>query len=163
MASNDKTFYFYFKENMMDTGLPCPETLFETATAAVANIGLMADYVAKNHGVKLRKMLKDIPKIATIAAGGGVARVAPVVAKSAVTTLEIGAAFYVGACIGSLFVATVKSGSDLYTRSAGNRSMNMPVFYKVHDVSTLSKQKNITMSSEVQKVLHRHSGLYQCH
>ena len=149
---------------MKDMGLSCPETLFETATAAATNTALMAEYVAKNHGVKATKMFKDIPQIARMAAAGGAATAAPVVARGALTAIEFLAAFYVGACIGSLLVATVKSGSDLYTRSASNRSIiNTPVFYKVHDVSALAKQKNITMSFEVQKVLHKHPELYQCH
>jgi hypothetical protein len=167
MASNDKTFYYYFKMNMKETGLPCPETLFEKTTAAIANIGLLADYVAKNHGVKASRMFKDIPKIAQMAAVGGAAGATPVVAstvaKSSVFLLEIGAAFYVGACIGSLFVATAKSGADIYKKALIKKDINNLTCYGVHEISVYARQKNITMSSEVQKVLHRNPQLYQVH
>lgn len=167
---DDKTFYYYFKENMEATGLPCPETIFGVTTTAVTNIGLLAAYVAKNHGVTIGKMLKDIPTIAAAGAAVAVADaavsvagVSTVVSEGSIATIELSAAFYVGACIGSLLVATVKSGSDLYTRTAGNRAINKPVFYKVHDISKFAKQYKIEMSSEVQKVLHRYPKLRQCH
>lgn len=167
MASNDKTFYFYFKRNMEETGLPCPETLFEKTTTAIANIGLLADYVAKNYGVKASKMFKDIPKIAQAAAASGAAGVTPVVAstvsRSTVFLLEIGAAYYVGACIGSLFVATAKSGTDIYKKALIDKKINNLTCYGVHELSTYARQKNIKISSEVQKVLHRNPQLYQAH
>ena len=165
LASNDKTFYIYFKDNMNATPfIACPETLFGQFSAAVGTISAMANYV-KTYGnsATVAEMLLTIGGSAAAAGSGGVGA-ATVTAELGVAIVELGAAYYVGACIGSLFVAAVKSSSDLYMRAAvAHRSTDKPVFNKVHDISRFAKQNNIEISSEVQKVLHRYPQLRQCH
>ena len=105
----EKGFYDYFNENMETLGLPAPRTIFGNVTLAAASIAAMCKYVEK-YGTQrtvgeMFNKLKDIPKLAT----GGVVGVAATGGKVAGTVAELAAAYYVGACIGSLAVATGKS------------------------------------------------------
>jgi hypothetical protein len=164
MASNDKTFYFYFKENMNATPfIVCPETLFGQFSTAVVSITAMASYV-KTYGssATVRQMIGTVGG-ASVFAGGGAIGAAEVIAEIGVVVVELSAAYYVGACIGSLFVAAAKSGADLYARAAINSTMNKLVLYTVHDVSNFAQRHKIEMAYEVQKILHKSPQLYQCH
>ncbi|MBT8338647.1 MAG: hypothetical protein KJP07_01415 [Desulfatitalea sp.] len=133
-----KTFYFYFKENMVALGLPAPESLFGKLTTAVASIGTMSSYV-KTYGTTatVAEMLGALPGAAP-AAGGGAAGVAAVVSEITFTFGALAASFYVGACIGSLAVATGKSLS-------GGLS--------IADLFACAKSHGIPTSPELQKAL----------
>lgn len=95
------TFYKYFKENMDSLGLPAPETLFGSVTSAVATATTILSQIDK-YGRKVT--LREI-----IGAGSRLEQLAIVGACSA--------AFYVGAVIGSIAVATGRvlgNGTTLY-------------------------------------------------
>ncbi|WP_295997649.1 hypothetical protein [Rugamonas sp.] len=83
-------FFEYFKENMDGLGLPCPESLFATQALAVQTVKTLIEYVEK-YGP--RTLVRDLVGAGTrleklgLYATGGVA-------------------FYTGAVIGSLAVAT---------------------------------------------------------
>ncbi|NMF87310.1 hypothetical protein [Aromatoleum petrolei] len=86
-------FYRYFKENMDGLGLPAPETLFGSLQATVANATVILSQVDKfGKAVTISELIsagKKIEQLATIGA--------------------CSAAFYVGAVIGSIAVATGRS------------------------------------------------------
>ncbi|WP_263769464.1 hypothetical protein [Propionivibrio soli] len=90
MASD---FYKYFSENMEALGLPAPETLYGNLQLALANVTAMAKYVDQ-FGTKVTVM--EMAR-----AGSRLERLATVGAVSA--------AFYVGAVIGSIAIATGRS------------------------------------------------------
>jgi len=83
-------FYQYFKENMDGLGLPAPESLFGTLQTTVATVTVLLTNIDKfGKTVTVRELIgagTRLEKLATVAA--------------------LSAAFYVGACIGSLAVAT---------------------------------------------------------
>jgi hypothetical protein len=83
-------FYRYFKENMDALGLPAPESLYGTLQAAVANAAVLLG--------QLDKFGKKVTVRELIVAGTRLEKLAVVGALSA--------AFYVGAVIGSIAVAT---------------------------------------------------------
>lgn len=83
-------FYRYFKENMAELGLPAPENLFGSVQTAVATITVLL--------TNIDKFGKTVTVGELIGAGTRLERLAIVAALSA--------SFYVGACIGSLAVAT---------------------------------------------------------
>lgn len=86
-------FYKYFQENMEGMGLPAPETLFGTLQAAVANATVILSQVDKfGRAVTLGEL---------IGAGTKLEGLGVIAACSA--------AFYVGAMIGSIAVATGRS------------------------------------------------------
>lgn len=103
-----KTFYIYFKENMNELGLPAPASLFGSLTAAVSSIGAMSKYV-KTFGTTatISEMVGTLAGGST-AAGGGCVGLATALSEVALAFGGLAAAFYVGACIGSLAVATGK-------------------------------------------------------
>lgn len=86
-------FYKYFKENMESLGLPAPESLFGTLQAAVANATLILN--------QIDKFGKAVTIGELIGAGTALEGLGAVAACSA--------AYYVGAVIGSLAVATGRS------------------------------------------------------
>ncbi|WEF30813.1 hypothetical protein [Pseudoduganella chitinolytica] len=84
-------FYKYFKENMEALGLaPPPETLFGTQQLAVTTISAILAYIDK-YGT-------NVTMLEMVGAGSRLEQLA--------TLGALGAAFYVGAAIGSLAVAT---------------------------------------------------------
>lgn len=104
-----KDFYDYFKENMDALGLPAPQSLFGTVTAAAATIGAMAKYVEKyGNRQTVIEMARALPGGAA-AAGGGAVGVAAGLGEVMFAIGSLAAAFYVGACIGSLAVAAGRS------------------------------------------------------
>jgi hypothetical protein len=83
-------FYRYFKENMEGLGLPAPESLYGTLQAAVANAAVLLGQIDKfGQKVTVREL---------IVAGTRLEKLAVIGALSA--------AFYVGAVIGSIAIAT---------------------------------------------------------
>ena len=80
----------YFNENMQALGLPVPSTLFDNVTAAIANAGLVLEAV------------HTLGKGATMAE---VIRATTGLEKLKVAA-SLGAAYYVGAVIGSIAVAS---------------------------------------------------------
>ena len=95
----DTTFYEKFKANMAATppGLPAPEGLFDSAATAMGSITAIAkamrDYPSR---VTIREIWKTIPAFASPGA----------VLEGATFLGGVGAAYYVGACLGSLLAAT---------------------------------------------------------
>ena len=93
-------FYAYFRENMEGMGLPAPETLFGTLQAAVANATVILSQVDKfGKAVTLGDLLGAGTRLEGLGVVAGCS-----------------AAFYVGAVIGSIAVATGRSlsgGSSL--------------------------------------------------
>ena len=87
------SFYQTFKKNMNETGLPAPKELFGNAVTAIASIKTMLGALDK------------LGKAATVAELVG----ATTILEGLDTVLALGAAFYIGACIGSLAVATAES------------------------------------------------------
>ena len=86
-------FYKYFKENMEGLGLPAPETLFGSVQAAVANATVILS--------QIDKFGKSVTVGELIGAGTRLEGLGVIAACSA--------AFYVGAVIGSIAVATGRS------------------------------------------------------
>lgn len=83
-------FYRYFKENMDALGLPAPESLYGTFQVAVGNAALLLGHLDKfGRKVTVREL---------IVAGTRLEKLAVVGALSG--------AFYIGAVIGSIAVAT---------------------------------------------------------
>lgn len=80
----------YFNENMTALGLPVPSTLFDSFNAAVANAGLILETI------------HTLGKVATMAE---VIRATTGLEKLKVVA-SLGAAYYVGAVIGSIAVAS---------------------------------------------------------
>jgi hypothetical protein len=86
-------FYKYFKENMDGLGLPAPESLFGSVQAAVANASVLLGLIEKfGKRVTIGELVGAGTRLEGLALASGCA-----------------AAFYVGAVIGSLAVATGRS------------------------------------------------------
>lgn len=108
-------FYKYFKENMDGLGLPAPETLFGTIQAAVTNTTVILS--------QIDKFGKVVTLGELIGAGTRLEGLGVIAACSA--------AFYVGAVIGSIAVATGRSISGGATISdviftANKYNLNRP-------------------------------------
>ena len=104
-----KGFYDHFNENMKTLGLPAPRSLFGTLTTATATIGAMVKLI-QTYGTKatVAEMIGTLPGAAA-GAGGGTVGFASAASEGLFVLGALSAAFYVGACIGSLAVATGKS------------------------------------------------------
>lgn len=86
-------FYKYFKENMDALGLPAPESLYGNIQLALSSAGTLVGL--------LERFGKRVTVMEMIGAGIKGERLATVAAMSA--------AYYVGAVIGSIAVATARS------------------------------------------------------
>jgi hypothetical protein len=129
-----KTFGQYFKENMNALGLPAPDSLFGTAATATGTIKTLSDLVIKfGTSVTLAELLRTSP---SLAAG---ASELSTVGSAALAT------FYLGACIGSLAVATgqATSGgysiSDLFASARGIGIYHAPWMHDVFSEVTHAK------------------------
>ncbi len=139
MTADNKSFYFYFKENMEALGLPAPESLFETVSSATAAITALAAAL-KNYGPQAT--MGQLAK-ATVATGAASPAAAVICDKGAVFAGCL-ASFYVGACIGSLAVATGKS------LSGGLSIVDIFDCAKSHDIPTPpSFQKTLISYPEI--------------
>jgi hypothetical protein len=86
-------FYKYFKENMDALNLPAPETIFGTAQSAVANATVILSYIEKfGKSVTVFELIKLGTQLEWLAGIGACS-----------------VAYYVGAVIGSIAVATGRS------------------------------------------------------
>ena len=107
--SKSKGFYGYFNENMEALHLPAPYGLFGTLTTATATIGAMVKLVEKfGTRVTVAELIKTLPG-AVAGAGGGAVGIATGASECLLVAGAVSAAYYVGACIGSLAVATGKT------------------------------------------------------
>lgn len=83
-------FYLYFRENMQSLGLPAPETLFGNLQLALANAAAFIAHIDKfGQRITVKELI-----------GAGVR------AEKLGMIATLSAAFYVGAVIGSIAVAT---------------------------------------------------------
>ncbi len=90
------TFYHYFRENMQSLGLPAPESLFGTLQMPLSSAATFIGHIDKfGKRVTIREL---------IGAGLRIEKL------SMIATLS--AAFYVGAVIGSIAVASGRTLSD---------------------------------------------------
>jgi len=88
-------FYSYFKENMDSLGLPAPEGLFGSLNATVGNAAVLMSQIDKlGRGVTMREIAVADTRLKGLGVIGACS-----------------AAFYVGAIIGSIAVATGRSAS----------------------------------------------------
>lgn len=88
-------FYKYFKENMDGLGLPAPETLFGSLQAATGNAVVILSQIDKfGKTVTIRELIGAGTKLEALGMIGACS-----------------AAFYVGAVVGSIAVATGRSAS----------------------------------------------------
>lgn len=122
------SFYRYFKENMESLGLPAPESLFGTLQTAVANAAV---FVAQ-----MDKYGKKITVGELIGAGTRLEKLGVAGALSA--------AFYVGAVIGSIAIATGR------TLSGGT---------SITDVLLTARQQNLSRPW-LRASLQRWPGIY---
>ncbi|NRR28903.1 hypothetical protein HSX11_01780 [Oxalobacteraceae bacterium] len=115
------TFYTYFKENMDGLNLPAPESLFGSLQVALANtIAYMAHIDKFGKGITVREMIGAGTKLERLTVIG-----------------SLSAAYYVGAVVGSIAVATGRSAAGgtalsdvlaMASRYRINRPWLMPTF-----------------------------------
>ena len=99
---NTPTFYDHFAANMNALGLPAPKSLFESASTAVASTVALAKTVdVYGPRVTVKEVLRTMPRLFS----------AKAVLELGAISAAVTAAFYVGACLGSLAVATGKTAS----------------------------------------------------
>lgn len=91
------TFHEAFSENMEKCGLPAPSRVFGTLTTATATIAALGNFVVKyGQRVTLREFVLTMPALFAAEAAVEIAGLAA----------GMTAAFYFGACLGSLIYAT---------------------------------------------------------
>jgi hypothetical protein len=117
--TNDPTFYDRFRANMELLGLAAPRSVFGTLALATANIAALSRAMQQYpQRVTVVEIWRTIPAFATAAA----------MSEVAVVLGGIGAAFYVGACLGSLLVATGQSLSPQTIARLMNGGVPQPVW-----------------------------------
>jgi hypothetical protein len=112
--TNEPTFYDRFRANMELLGLPAPRSAFGTASLATANIAALARAIQQYpQRVTLVEIWRTIPVFASAAVMGEL------------TVIVAGglAALYLGACIGSLLVAT---GQTVSAETLARAAAGMP-------------------------------------
>ncbi|MDH5327979.1 MAG: hypothetical protein OEZ68_11935 [Gammaproteobacteria bacterium] len=100
----DKTFGEAFRANMESMGLPVPSTVFGSVSAALGTVGALAGAIAK---VGATATVSEI--FLTVSLGAGGTAVAAAIGEVVAVLGACAAAFYVGACIGSLLVAAYET------------------------------------------------------
>ncbi|WP_320041742.1 hypothetical protein [uncultured Desulfobacter sp.] len=101
---SEKIFYEAFKGNMDLMGLPCPKSIFGTVTLAVSNISVLAGGIKTlGAGATMSEIFLTIPT------AGGATALATAVGEICLVVGGLAAAFYVGACLGSLIVAVIET------------------------------------------------------
>ena len=122
-------FYAYFRENMEGMGLPAPETLFGTLQAAVANATVILSQIDKfGKAVTIGDLLGAGTRLEGLGVVAGCS-----------------AAFYVGAVIGSIAVATGRS------LSGGSTLADVLAVANRHDLNR----------PWLMEVMHRWLGIYK--
>ena len=137
-------FYTYFKENMEGLGLPAPETLFGTVQAAVTNASVILS--------QIDKFGKTVTVGELVGAGTRLEGLGVIAACSA--------AFYVGAVIGSIAVATGRSlahGTSIsdVIFTANKYNLNRPWL-----ISSLYRLPGITNSTVVARDMYRYQAAF---
>ncbi len=132
-------FYKYFKENMESLGLPAPETLFGSLQAAIANTTVILS--------QIDKFGKSVTVGELVGAGTRLEQLGVIAGCSA--------AFYVGAVIGSIAVATGRSLSGGTSLSdviftANKYNLNRPWL-----ITSLHRWPGIYSSNAVAKHMYR--------
>ena len=108
-----KSFYELFKENMAELNLPAPESLFGTLTTATGSIGAMVKFIqVYGTRVTVSELILTLPG-AAVGAGGGIVGVSAAASEMLLVVGALSATYYIGACIGSLAVATGKKFSGV--------------------------------------------------
>mgnify|MGYP001332592200 CR=1 FL=1 len=128
-------FYRYFKENMDALNLPAPENIFGTVQSAVANTTVIVSYIEKfGKAVTVIELIKLGTKLEWLNTIGACS-----------------VAYYAGAVIGSIAVATGRSlGSGmtiadvLFTaqRYGLSRPWLVPIFYRypgIYDAKSIAR------------------------
>ena len=100
-CSNELGFAYHYEKNMQALGLPAPTTFYTSLAAATAAIKSMAD------AISLYGRTATMSQLAMRATWGY--SMAPIVSRVGGIVLSVGAAYYVGACIGSVAVAAIKA------------------------------------------------------
>lgn len=100
-CTNDVGFAHHFEENMRAIGLPAPNSIYTTVVAVVGAIKGMSDVIS-TYG------RTATPTQLALRVTWGYSA-APIVARAAGFILAVGAAYYVGAMIGSAAVAVYKT------------------------------------------------------
>jgi hypothetical protein len=104
---SDISFKDAFTENMQALGLPVPATLFDGVNAAVSNATLLVTAVQMlGAGATMAELATSFT---TVVSGAGAAAVGTALLEIATVAGAVVAAFYVGAVIGSILVATWRS------------------------------------------------------
>ncbi len=128
----------YFNENMKELGLPIPSTLFDNLSVAIANAGLILE------------ALNTLGKGATI---GEIIKATTGLEKLKVAA-SLGAAYYIGAVIGSISVA---SGRSL---GCGYRISDMITFLKHNNLEFKGWNSFYMMHPEILDKGHKFRKIY---
>ena len=100
-CSNDLGFAHYYEKNMNALGLPAPTSFYTSVVVATATAKGMAEAIA------MYGRNATLGQIAFRVTAGYA--VAPIVVRAGAFILSLGAAYYAGACIGSIAVAVIKA------------------------------------------------------
>lgn len=100
-CTNDVGFTHHFEENMRALGLPAPNSIYTTVVAVVGALKGMSDVISTYGRTTTTTQLAM-----RITWGYSIA---PIIARASGFILAVGAAYYVGAMIGSAAVAVYKS------------------------------------------------------
>ncbi len=103
ICTNEAGFAHHFEKNMNALGLPAPTSFYTGIVAATATAKGMAEAVA------VYGRTATISQIALRITMGYA--LAPIIVRGGSFILALGAAYYAGACIGSIAVAAIKAGS----------------------------------------------------
>ncbi len=119
--AEERSFYSYYKQNMEQLGLPAPDTYFGTYERAIATTVLIVAAIEKfGTGVTIGELVG-----------------ATVLSEKLLIIGALGAVAYVGACLGSLAVATGRyttggySISDLFA-CADEAGIPTPIWLRDH-------------------------------
>jgi hypothetical protein len=101
---SNETFVAAFTENMNGLGLPVPNSLFTSMSSILTTVGMLAAAIVK---VGPKATMAEL--FLTIPSGAGTTALAGATTEVVSALAGFYASFYVGACIGSVFVAAYKS------------------------------------------------------
>jgi len=148
-----KTFKEYFRESLdaATPGLPSPDALFGTAEKAVASIGTMLAYLKSikfDNSITIGMMFRAWPAFSATAAGATAQTGAVLEVSGAVGAL--GAAYYVGACLGALIYATgsvlgdsIGAGETASIKGLQNRAAQLGIEIPHESLEMLAHNTNL--------------------
>ncbi len=166
-------FWEYWRDNMKATPgvkfIGVPGDAIEGSKAVFGLSVSLADYLATYGGARSVKELSEIlGRIAQeVAEKRGVAYSGNAAAyvRAAGFVVQLGLAYYTGACIGSMCVAHYKCNRDNNYSPPGfigpgqNFYKTRVKIYSITEVMTYAKQNNIKTCPELQKAYHRSPGI----